>query len=276
MNIDKTLQKRILTGAIGIVLLFALIILGGTVGITLITAILVVLCAIEFFHMFYSYPPRPLQKWSGVLLTFLLFAIFVMEEVYLLTIFVLIVMGLFVTTLVLAKNVSQDEFSSLISDLGNLFLGAIYIAITFAFLPKLRGIPNTGIMLTILAFVIPWSGDTGAYFVGKKWGKRPLFQAVSPHKTVEGFLGGVGACIGTLLILKIIFFSTLTVIDCFFLGLLGTIFAHIGDLFESLLKRAHGLKDSGYLIPGHGGFLDRFDAFMFSTPIIYIYAVLFI
>lgn len=273
MNIDPALKKRLITASIGITFLLLLIIFGGHVGITLLTAILVIFCSLELFQLFFSAPEQPLKKLIGVVLTFLLFAIFAIDihGLYFLSLFVLIILGLFVITLLEARRLQQDQFMDLISNLALIIFGAIYISATFAFLPKLRALPSTGVMATILAFAIPWTGDTGAYFIGKKYGKNSLFKEVSPGKTVEGFIGGILICIIFLLLTKLTFFQNLTLLDCVILGTIGTTAAHLGDLFESLIKRSRGVKDSGYLIPGHGGFLDRFDAFMFTTPVLYIY-----
>ena len=273
MNIDPALKKRLISASIGIFLLLLLIIFGGNIGITLLAAILVILCSLELFQLFFSAPEQPFKKMTGVVLTFLLFGIFAIEihGLYFLSIFVLVILGLFVITLIEARKLQQDQFMDLISNLSLIIFGAIYIAATFAFLPKLRALPSTGIMATILAFAIPWTGDTGAYFIGLRYGKNSLFKEVSPGKTVEGFIGGILVCIIFLLFTKLIFFRVLTLLDCVALGIIGTTAAHLGDLFESLIKRSRGVKDSGYLIPGHGGFLDRFDAFMFTTPIVYIY-----
>lgn len=273
MNIDPTLKKRLISGSIGIIFLLLLIIFGGNVGITLLAALLVIFCSLELFQLFFSAPEQPLKKLTGVVLTFLLFGIFTIEihGLYFLSLFVLIILGLFAFTLFEARKLQQDQFATLISDLALIILGAIYISATFAFLPKLRALSSTGVMATILAFAIPWTGDTGAYFIGKRYGKNSLFKEVSPGKTVEGFIGGILVCIIFLFFTKLTFFRILTQLDCVILGIIGTTAAHLGDLFESLIKRSRGVKDSGYLIPGHGGFLDRFDAFMFTTPILYIY-----
>lgn len=273
MNIDGALKKRLISASIGISLLLLLIIFGDIVGITLLAAILVITCSLELFQLFFAATGQPLKKLTGVVLTFLLFGIFVIEVhgLYFLSIFVLIILTLFVMTLMEARKLQQDQFMDLIADLSLIMFGAIYISATFAFLPKLRALPSTGVMATILAFAIPWTGDTGAYFIGLRYGKHSLFKEVSPGKTVEGFIGGILICIIFLLFTKLTFFRILTLLDCVLLGIIGTTAAHLGDLFESLIKRSRGVKDSGYLIPGHGGFLDRFDAFMFTTPILYIY-----
>jgi phosphatidate cytidylyltransferase len=120
------------------------------------------------------------------------------------------------------------------------------------------------------AFVIVWSTDTGAYFVGKRWGRRKLSPHVSPNKTWEGLLGGtvsalvLGVCFLYLLPIP---FKTISFSRIFIIILLVSVVSVLGDLFESVLKREVQKKDSGHWLPGHGGFLDRLDSLMFALPL---------
>jgi phosphatidate cytidylyltransferase len=129
---------------------------------------------------------------------------------------------------------------------------------------------------TILAFVVTWLNDTFAYFAGRFFGKHPMFPRVSPKKTWEGFAGGALGSVAAALLLLAIFpahwLSGLTVPGCFGLGLVAAVLGPVGDLAESMLKRAAGVKDSGRLIPGHGGLLDRIDALLFVAPWVYVWA----
>ena len=114
-------------------------------------------------------------------------------------------------------------------------------------------------------------GGLLAYFFGRFLGKHKLYPEVSPAKTWEGFFGGFVGSIGFLFLQKAFFFSHLTVVDCLVLGILGGILGPAGDLCESMLKRAYGVKDSGTIIPGHGGMLDRIDALIFNGPMVLLY-----
>jgi phosphatidate cytidylyltransferase len=117
---------------------------------------------------------------------------------------------------------------------------------------------------------LTWINDTGAYLVGSKMGKTPLFPRISPKKTWEGTIGGILFCIlSGFLIHKLL--GVLSLTDWLVIGGIVSVFGTLGDLIESMLKRSVGVKDSGTFMPGHGGFLDRFDAFIFEIPFIFLY-----
>lgn len=117
---------------------------------------------------------------------------------------------------------------------------------------------------------LTWINDTGAYLVGSKIGKTPLFPRISPKKTWEGTIGGIVFCVlSAFLIHRLL--GVLSLTDWMVVGGLVSIFGTLGDLIESMLKRSVGVKDSGTFMPGHGGFLDRFDAFIFEIPFIFLY-----
>ena len=130
-----------------------------------------------------------------------------------------------------------------------------------------------GPRLLLLVFALLWTNDTFAYLSGRLLGKHKLFVRVSPGKTVEGSLGGLLFTIGGVMLFS--HFSTwLPMKVAVILGVVAVFFGTLGDLCESMLKRQAGVKDSGKLIPGHGGILDRFDSVMFSVPFIFVYLLL--
>lgn len=138
-------------------------------------------------------------------------------------------------------------------------------------LAALRMLPDHGAWWVVVALVITWGNDTSAYFAGRFLGKRKLYPEVSPNKTWEGFFGGFFGAIGFLFLQRAFFFPALTVSDCLIIGTLGSVLGPAGDLCESMLKRAYGVKDSGKIIPGHGGMLDRIDALIFNAPMVFLY-----
>lgn len=135
-------------------------------------------------------------------------------------------------------------------------------------------VQNAGLGYVVFLFTTILLTDTGCYYFGKKFGKHKLSPIISPNKTVEGALGGsLCAVIGALIIG---YFIHLEFLHSLILGLLCTLFAQIGDLSESLIKRDAGVKDSGSILPGHGGFLDRTDSYVLTIPIMFYYLKYFV
>ena len=137
-------------------------------------------------------------------------------------------------------------------------------------LAALRNRPD-GLWWMVATLTITWANDTSAYFFGRYLGKSKMYPEVSPNKTWEGFFGGFVGAIGGLFILRGFFFPALTPQDCVMLGVAGSLLGPAGDLCESMLKRSYGVKDSGWIIPGHGGMLDRIDALIFNAPMVLLY-----
>jgi phosphatidate cytidylyltransferase len=141
---------------------------------------------------------------------------------------------------------------------------------TFLAMLKLEG----GGDAVVLVLVVAWIADTGGYFAGRFLGKTKLYEAVSPKKTWAGAWGGLaGSLVGTA-VLKLVSAHWLSWLDVFAIAIPGGILGQMGDLAESLIKRSVGVKDSGSLLPGHGGLLDRIDAVLFIAPYTYAYLVL--
>jgi len=157
-------------------------------------------------------------------------------------------------------------------DLAISLLGLLYIPMLLSHAALLRDLPS-GRNWIFLVFFVVMASDTMAYFVGMKYGRHRLYEAVSPKKSIEGSLGGlVGGLLGSM-ICKLWFFGELGAVDVLLIGLGVGAFSQLGDLVESLFKRSFGVKDSGALIPGHGGILDRLDSLLFAFPVTYYYAV---
>jgi len=153
-----------------------------------------------------------------------------------------------------------------------------YIMLPFLFITKISfGIKDYNPKIIIGLFVLIWTNDTFAYLVGKSIGKHKLFERISPKKTIEGFLGGVvfaafaGFLISKLYIQPNPEFSSKSILIWTVIALIVSIFGTIGDLIESKFKRVAGVKDSGAIMPGHGGVLDRLDSVIFVAPIIFLF-----
>jgi len=124
-------------------------------------------------------------------------------------------------------------------------------------------------MMTI--FISIWMCDSAAYFIGRWWGRHPLFKRVSPNKTWEGAVAGFIASVGSFLLLGLWVLPFLSIADLVVCGVVVGVLGQLGDLAESLLKRDSGVKDSSLIIPGHGGILDRFDSLVFVAPVLFLY-----
>ena len=141
-------------------------------------------------------------------------------------------------------------------------LGALYVGALFAHLILMRDALGPAVTLAVVGLI--WANDTAAYFAGRAWGRRKLAPLISPGKSVEGFVAGIAAAVGTAAVLA--FLMDRPVGSLAGIGLGVGLAAVAGDLWESALKRKAGVKDSGALLPGHGGVLDRFDAVLFGVP----------
>lgn len=155
-------------------------------------------------------------------------------------------------------------------------LAIFFISWPFGHLLLIRDIKSDGEKYTYFLFLLIWFIDTGAYVVGKKFGRTKLTEKISPQKTVEGLIGSlITAVIGSIILKKFLSLSAFSFKEIIIVGIFLAFLSVISDLTESLLKREAGVKDSAILLPGHGGMLDRFDSFIFTAPFFYYYLVIF-
>ena len=160
------------------------------------------------------------------------------------------------------------------------FLGVLYIGWLGAHVCALRELPWSlgvsyaeGMSFALLPFFLAWSCDTAAYVVGRAWGRHRLAPGVSPGKSVEGAIAGLVAATLAAVVARAWFAPYLSLAAALLLGVLVGVFAQLGDLVESLVKRDADAKESSSLIPGHGGVLDRFDSILFAAPLVYYFLV---
>lgn len=160
------------------------------------------------------------------------------------------------------------------ANIGYTVLGAVYIGVPFALLEFIAFDEKQFFAGTVMGLLImTWGNDSAAYLFGSKWGRRLLFPRLSPKKTWEGFWGGAVFTLLSAGVLSL-FFKGLTPLNWLILGVIVVVFGTFGDLVESMLKRSFHAKDSGDLLPGHGGLLDRFDGFIFLLPFAAAYILL--
>lgn len=145
-------------------------------------------------------------------------------------------------------------------------LGILYICVMLSFAVMLHQGKDGALWTLFLIWVVAW-GDTGALYTGSYLGRHKLCPAVSPKKTIEGAFGGLAANLVFGLLFKVFLMDNVSVLSCIVFSLAVGVVGQIGDLFESEFKRAVGVKDSGALLPGHGGILDRIDAILFALPV---------
>ncbi len=159
--------------------------------------------------------------------------------------------------------------------IGKQMLGYVYVVLPFTLANVMVNTPEGFRPTTLIGvFILIWTNDTMAYLVGSRFGKHKLFERISPKKTWEGTIGGVFFCLLVSHVLGI-YFSPPEPVAWYVMGILVSVFGTYGDLIESMFKRSLGIKDSGHLLPGHGGLLDRFDAFIFCLPWVFICLKLF-
>jgi phosphatidate cytidylyltransferase len=156
------------------------------------------------------------------------------------------------------------------SKVGKVVLGFMYIPLLMSSFILLRHLSN-GVSWVLFALVLAFCGDIFGYYTGKTIGKKKLLAAVSPGKTAEGTIGLMcGSLLGGI-IFQQLFFTELPLIHALILGAFGGILGQLGDLFESAMKRSAGVKDAGFIFPGHGGILDRLDSLSFIAPFVFYY-----
>ncbi len=178
-----------------------------------------------------------------------------------------LLMFVLLTGTVFSKNRIQLEHVSI------LFLGVIYVGIGFHYMAVTREMTH-GIFWSVLTFFCIWASDAGAYFVGKAIGRTKLWPAISPNKTIEGALGGLVIAMITAGVFAYVEPDRLSYGDAALIGLAAAVAGQLGDLVQSAYKRFRGVKDSGNLLPGHGGVLDRTDSWLIVFPLVHLLGLL--
>jgi phosphatidate cytidylyltransferase len=272
LNRFNNLTQRLITGILGSAGIITAICLGEWTYF-LVFLIIVLFTLLEFYKLVGLDGLAP-QKAYGTLCGVLIYCLsFFIEKgslpgKYYILIFPLISC---VYMIKLYKKFERKPFTNIAFT----FLGIFYVAIPFALLNIAvyeDGQYNYEIIFGCL-FIL-WASDTGAYFAGTRFGKRKLFERISPKKSWEGFIGG--AVLALIFVFGLSrFFESLTLQQWIIVGIIIIIGGTFGDLIESLLKRSIEIKDSGDSLPGHGGFLDRFDGLLISAPFIVAYLEIF-
>jgi len=272
------LSKRVITATIAIPLLIALIYLGSMNLFLIVIMLCVGVGQIEFYKInmvenrfakaiaiivgvvgvWFIYYYRDYLSFEGASGISLLFTWLI----------ALMTLALFILMLMQFIFFPKKLFSTIKSPM--LIIGILYVSLLLSYLVLIR-CSTDGKDWILFTFLVVWFGDIGAYSIGKIIGKNQLCPVASPKKTVEGALGGLLIGLIAAFAAKLLLLKQLTIIDCAVLAIGIAIVGQLGDLFESTFKRMNGVKDSGNLLPGHGGMLDRIDSLLFSAPLVYYY-----
>jgi phosphatidate cytidylyltransferase len=268
----NNLTQRLITGILG----SAAIITGVCLGEWTYFAVFFIICLftlLEFYKLVGLDGLAP-QKAYGTLCGIIIYSLsFFIEKDSLPAKYYILIFPLIscVYLIKLYKKFERKPFTNIAFT----FLGIFYVALPFALL-NVVVYDDSGYNYEVIfgSLFILWASDTGAYFAGTLFGKRKLFERISPKKSWEGLLGG--AILALIFVFGLSrFLHSLTVEQWFTVGLIIIIGGTFGDLIESLLKRSIEIKDSGDALPGHGGFLDRFDGLLISAPFIAAYLEIF-
>jgi len=262
------MRTRAITGFFFIIVMLASVLLGHYI-FGAFFLLLSSLCLWEFYGLIRQSGLKP--NWiSGLFNGIIIYAVFALitydsTEYHKL---------LFLLPITLSTIFIQELFKKAGSPFTNIaysYLGLIFTLIPFTFFHALAYVTGSFNFHFPLAFLLMlWANDTGAYLVGSQLGRTKLFERHSPKKTWEGFIGGVIITAGAALIINN-YFNDLLWSQWVWIGILISCFGTTGDLIESMFKRSINVKDSGGILPGHGGLLDRFDGLLMAAPIVYAY-----
>lgn len=261
------MRTRAITGFFFIVVLIGAVLLGPYVFVTLFSLI-ATCCVYEFYRMVHTENTQPLL-FLGVGVAAVGLALVGSTLLGLLP-YSILPFGI-VAVLLLYIAALFRKTAHPIQDVAYSLFGLIYAAIPFIFFMGLGFVNGAYDAYIPLGFLILlWTNDTGAYLAGRSMGRRKLFERISPNKTWEGFFGGVVMAVVAGFILSH-YFGVFPLWIWVCMGMIIGVFGTFGDLVESMLKRNVGVKDSGNILPGHGGLLDRFDGLLMAAPLVYLF-----
>ena len=235
-----------------------------------VIALVAVLAMIEFLDLGRKkgyHVPVPLC----VAIMLVIIAAFVFEDLS-------VELGMFAALLFIPASFvfSRNDLEDSLPSSAVAVLATTYVGLLCGSLIRLRNDFPVGWKLVFFLLLVVWLGDSGAYYVGKKFGKHKLSPRISPKKTIEGLAGGITTSIIAAIVIHFTFFPEFPLHHAVIAGVILSFAGVVGDLAESMWKRSADVKDSGTLLPGHGGFLDRFDSILFTAPILYCYWTLIV
>ncbi|MCD6154100.1 MAG: phosphatidate cytidylyltransferase [Syntrophobacterales bacterium] len=262
---DSNHIKRWITGIAVAPVLFAVIYFSTEFIFAVIITLLILGGVVEYNNMVFNKGDH-WEKCEGIVIGILIPLAAYFGDIQLM--FATVTFAVIVVFLLFLFRLKNHLFD--ISSITKVVFGLFYIPVMLSYFVLTRHFEN-GIQWIFFVIILTFSGDISAFYVGKSLGKRKLMPLVSAGKTVEGTLGLIVGSIAGCIIFKLIFFRELPLLHSALLGFMGGVLGQLGDLCESVIKRTFMIKDSGFLLPGHGGVLDRLDSFIFIIPFVYYY-----
>lgn len=265
---------RTITGSVFVIILVGSVILGQPF-FGILFAIIALAGMLEFYKLIAKSGYKP-QAVSGLILGLSLYIslAFLSGQDYFSRLFNINILILLLVFVIELYRKTETPFQNIAVTLTGVFYIALPMGLmSLMFHPLVKeGVTYYGLVLGFL--IILWTNDTGAYLVGSKFGKNRLFERISPKKSWEGSIGG-GLLALAAAYACYYYFGRFELWQWMVIGAIIAVFGTLGDLVESMLKRSLGVKDSGSVLPGHGGILDRFDAVLVAAPIVYIFVASF-
>jgi phosphatidate cytidylyltransferase len=263
---ERNLVLRIASAVVGLPLLGLLVLWREPLGFAVLALLAVALGLYEFGQLTLA-EARPRSR-AALVLVGTLFAVAVYirpDRAFAWAMAVVILLGFDVL-------LAGGELRTAPARMGLAVLGVFYVAGLLVAMPLLHRDVPSGHLWVATAIAVTFANDTGAYLFGRTLGRHKLAPTISPGKTIEGAVGGLLVGIAFMLTARATYFDTLSLRDALVIGAAAGVLGPAGDLLESMMKRAVGAKDSGRMIPGHGGILDRIDALLFVGAYVYLHA----
>ncbi len=268
---NANLAVRIATAAVGAPLIVALLYKGPPWGFFLLVFVATLIGSWELFNM--THPGDRVSQVMGVGMSAVAsIATYVAGGDARILVTTLVAIPLLGPLLTLVRLGDMQSAALRASAMG---FGPLYVGVPLTMLALLRRDLGDGVGpgFVVVAIMFAWFADTGGYFAGRFLGRRKLYEAVSPKKTVEGAIGGLAGSVLGAVLAHFWFLPSLSLEHGIPLAIVASVLGQAGDLGESVLKRSTGVKDSGAIVPGHGGILDRVDALMLTSAVTYLYTL---